>query len=82
MKKTVLALAITAAIFTPHLAEAGAYTLARGAFAGLADWTNAISTQDADIQVASRDRRVWTGTSKTDGFVKLDRQPAASSSRS
>lgn len=81
MKKLAIVL-IAAAAFTPHLAEAGAYSLARGAFAGLADWKDTLSGQHATGQAVTHGRSVWIGTSKSGGFVKLNPQPEPPAPRS
>lgn len=77
MKKILIALAIAAAL-TPQLAEAGAYTLARGAFAGLSDWKT-LAAGDVGLGEGPRGRIVWSGASRNS--ENINPQPQASLAR-
>lgn len=77
MKKILIALAIAAAL-TPQLAEAGAYTLARGAFAGLSDWKT-LAAGDVGLGEGRPARQVWSRASTNP--KNINPQPQAAGAR-
>jgi len=77
MKNMLIALAITATL-TPQLAEAGAYTLARGAFAGLSDWKT-LAAGDVGLGEGRPARQVWSRASANSR--NINPQPQAADAR-